>query len=613
MRRRARALIFCLIAMAAGLLLAAGWYLRPPAASVLPPPVESAAAEPSRSEPALPPLMDSEQREYLWQIEHHGLLLSKQGFRRLVEALSQADKIGLRHILAPQFTGAVLAQPKELQVTTPFGTIHRQTDSGPRRRVSGDEFVSSLLEFRKAFSRPPKAQMALMAFRPTTPGKLDGLWTGGAQLRVWGEATSGQPREVILVLEYEVAQPTEKRLQDGGWLHSCTITRSQTAQAPRFLMREAAAERGIETSKFHDNWRVPEAEPLVNTGGVCLCDFDRDGILDLLITDTHRHALYRGLPGGKFQNVTSAMGLPEIRTNPGPVGILGAFVDLDGDGWDDLILGDRIFRNDAGRRFVDYSSRCNLRIPVDASGVIIADYDRDGRLDVYVTRMGRGNASSWIDEKSGNATSNQLWHNRGDWQFEDVTDQAAAGGGDRSTFSAVWLDANNDGWPDLYVINEFGNGILLLNDGQGGFQACRLADHPVDFGSMGVTAGDINNDGNIDLYVANMYSKAGSRVIGNLRPGTYPEPLMAKLRSFVSGSQLYVNQGTAGNPENGDRTADSRALLAPPRFTPAGPAMNVASVGWSWGPALVDLDNDGWLDLHATCGFISKSRSEPDG
>src|SRR5262249_16487133 len=160
----------------------------------------------------------------------------------------------------------------------------------------------------------------------------------------------------------------------------------------------------------------------------------------------------------------------------------------------------------------------------------------------------------------------------GNWQFEDVTAASGTAGGDRSTFSAVWLDANNDGWPDLYVPNEFGPGVLLVNQGNGTFREQLLVGGPSDFGSMGVTAGDIDKDGHIDLYVANMYSKAGSRVIGNLAPGTYPPDLMATLRSFVAGSQLHRNRGQL-------------------QFEQLGPKYQVAAVGWAYGPALVDLDN----------------------
>jgi hypothetical protein len=175
-----------------------------------------------------------------------------------------------------------------------------------------------------------------------------------------------------------------------------------------------------------------------------------------------------------------------------------------------------------------------------------------------------------------------------------VTKSSGTSGDGRSTFSAVWLDANNDGWPDLYVPNEFGNGILYVNQKNGTFREQSLVDGPSDFGTMGVTCGDVDNDGNIDLYCANMYSKAGTRVIGNLRPGTYPEDITAKMKTFVKGSQLHRNQGGL-------------------RFEQKGPEWQVADAGWAYGAALADLDNDGWLDLHATAGYISRSRGEPDG
>src|SRR4029077_12465037 len=149
-----------------------------------------------------------------------------------------------------------------------------------------------------------------------------------------------------------------------------------------------------------------------------------------------------------------------------------------------------------------------------------------------VTRSGRAGQKSWLDGKSEDSEGNHLFRNRGGWQFEDVTQRSGTLGGYRSTFAGAWLDINNDGWPDLYVINEFGNGVLLINDGKGGFREQQLAPGPHDFGTMGVTCGDIDNDGNIDLYCANMYSKAGSRVIGNLKPGTYSRPIMSNSRTF---------------------------------------------------------------------------------
>ena len=187
-----------------------------------------------------------------------------------------------------------------------------------------------------------------------------------------------------------------------------------------------------------------------------------------------------------------------------------------------------------------------------------------------------------------------LFRNLGDWQFENTTKKSGTFGGNRSTFTAAWLDANNDGWPDLYVGNEFGDGLLLVNQGDGRFAGRRMADRPSDFGTMGLAVGDVNNDGLIDIYSANMYSKAGSRVIGNLKPDAYPPALMEKMRRFVAGSQLHLNRGGLA-------------------FDQVGPQKQVAAVGWAYGTCLADLDGDGFLDIYATAGYVSRDRSKPDG
>jgi hypothetical protein len=273
---------------------------------------------------------------------------------------------------------------------------------------------------------------------------------------------------------------------------------------------------------------------------------------------------------------------------------VACWIDIDGDGWDDLVLANRVFRNREGKRFEDYTDRARLRLPPDTISLVVADYDRDGKLDLYATRTGSGTASSWLDGRSGHDAGNHLFRNLGGWQFEDVTAKAGAGGGQRSTFTAVWFDANNDGWPDLYVTNEFGNALLLENRGDGTFRERTLGQGDLDFGTMGAAAGDLDNDGNIDIYSADMYSKAGTRVISNIPPGVYPEGLMSKLRRFVAGSQVHLNKGSF-------------------RFEQAGVALQVNAVGWPYGAALADLDNDGWLDVFATAGHMSRDRNKPDG
>lgn len=552
-----------------------------------------------------PVLMDDAQREYLWTIEHYGLLLAKQGFGTLAQAVADHDRASLEAMFAKDFTGEVLDKALAVEANTPFAHLVRlQPGLGGSQTVQARSFIDMLLGYRERFNAAPKVQFALMAFAPVQESDLDGLWEGTGQLRLAGDLGNGKPGEFILTLRYRTILPTKPHLRKPGWLRFAAVEQAQIAAAKQgALMHEVTTDWGIAVNRLHDNWRGPRTNPLTNTGGVYLCDYNRDGILDMLVTDVNGIALYQGsLDAGRFHfmDVTEAVGLPTA-WNPDQGQQLNAFVDLDGDGWEDLILGGRVYHNEArpnapgGRGFRDYSLMTNLHLPRDASGISVADYDSDGRLDLYVTRPGHGKADSWLSGTSGEPDrGNQLWRNLGNWRFEDVTARTGVAAGNRSAFAAVWLDANNDGRPDLYVINEFGNGLLFINQPDHTFIGTPLTDQPTDFGSMGVTCGDIDNDGNIDLYVGNMYSKAGQRLIGNVRPGTYSNTLMNKVRSFVNGSQLWRNRGGL-------------------QFEPQGKALQVNGCGWAYGPALVDLDNDGYLDIYATCGFISQSRTEPDG
>jgi hypothetical protein len=536
------------------------------------------------------PVMSEEQREYIWQVEHHVLVLSKHWFSEFAQALKNGDQAALLAALAPDFKGQTLRLPAlEERLDAPYALVVRQKDAGgPPVPLDRAAFVARLLEFRKPFILPPQVKLYPKMLSPETRGNLDSPWRGAGVLRMWGEVGPGQPGEVVLRLDLELPRPQDKT--QPGWLKSCAIKQTQVAQAPRFLLKDVTRERGIEPSLFYDNWVKKSNNP--STGGVYLCDFNRDGIVDILISDVLRLALYQGLPGGKFKDVTAAMGLLPTPP-PNPDFVVSGFVDIDGDGWEDLIVAGEFYRNEGGKRFVPCAVS-GLRIPQNATGLSFVDYDGDGKIDIYVTAPGKNRDGNWLDGIAGDIRGNQLWRNLGNWKFQDVTKETGTAGGRRSVFSAVWLDANNDGKPDVYVPNEFGNGVLLVNQGNGKFAEHMIMSGPLDFGSMGITCGDIDNDGNTDIYLANMYSKTGSRIVGNVAPGTYSEKIMATMRRFVAGSQLHLNGGGL-------------------KFKPVAEDWQMNDVGWAYGPALVDLDNDGFLDLFATSGYISVSRDEPDG
>ncbi|MCL6501242.1 MAG: VCBS repeat-containing protein [Pirellulales bacterium] len=560
--------------------------------------VEASAAA-SKKE-GISELPESE-RKYLWEVEHHVNLLADVGFPKVAAALMHADRERLAAILAEGFVAEVPGVESEIHIDSPvIHVARRQAEDGPLEKMDADAFLDYLMAFRARFPKEPRVKLSVKGFAPTVRYNYDSTWEGECLLRMWGESQPGQPEEVSMNLRYRLPRPKEELFEKGGWLTHCTVLKAQKASSTHFLMQDVAAERGIDTSLFHDNWILQEKglRPQPVSGGAHLCDYNRDGWLDMLVNDMKGVVFYQGGPGGQLTDVTEDSGINAVLAGHlslgAPLTTITTFADFDNDGWEDLLLGGLFLRNEEGRQFADVTHFSNFVPTTSATNVSVADFDRDGLVDIYICVPGQSKSDSWVEGKSGRSHGNLLYRNLGNWQFENVTERANAGGGFRSTFTAVWLDVNDDGWPDVHVPNEFGNGVLLVNRGDGTFSEHSLMPYPCDFGTMGLTCGDFDNDGRIDIYTANMYSKAGNRVIGNLLPDAYPPEVMAVMNTYTVGSQLYRNLGNL-------------------KFERLGVKYAVNDCGWAYGPCLADFDNDGFLDIFATCGFISRDRGKPDG
>lgn len=575
----------------------------------------------SGSSPKEIQLLGEEGREYIWEIEHRVNLLQETGFAALGDALGSRNQPALEELLPPDFRGVLPKKNDALNFSSNSFSVWKSIATDKQEQLRRPDFVKALgRHLQELGPGSLKVRTHVITLGPDDRDHLEGSWSGTGKIEIANLPDQPHRSELVIKFKFAVDELTRERLADPAWLTSLDVSKILLGKSSTPLMRDATSESGIPLDMFWDNWKVPREKRMTNTGGVYLCDFNQDGFHDMFVTDLKASFMFAGGPGGTFREATRSL---NIRGDLG--GGYAAFVDLDGDGWEDLVHGIaqhpdglRVYQNVEGSYFEDVTDQSNLpdfllglsikearekmrkkepaRVKQKATGISLADYDLDGKVDLYLTRGAGGSfkSGSWIDGKSGKTANNQLLRNLGNWQFEDVTAGFPLNGGERSTSNAVWFHANEDLRPDLYVIDEFGDGILLVNQADGTFEGIILNDKPTDFGSMGMTAGDINNDGHTDLYIAEMYSKAGTRVIGNIPPKTYDPLVMQKLRRLVDGSQLYL-----GGQKH--------------KFLPAGIEMGVNAVGWAWGASLADLNNNGWLDLYATAGFISQERGKPDG
>ncbi len=307
---------------------------------------------------------------------------------------------------------------------------------------------------------------------------------------------------------------------------------------------DVASQKGIAVNYTSiDNWG----------SGVSFFDFDEDGWDDITVPLENGFVLFFKNQGGTFVQ------LPSTIYNQGQTK-QALWVDYDNDGDMDLAVSVRggrhkLYQNDGNFQFTDVSAAVGLnQINSGNYGLAFGDYDHDGRLDLYVCNY----------EVTGtNATphlQNQLYHNNGDGTFTNVTFQAGVGDGFQASFQGNWFDYDDDGWLDLYIINDrtpFKNS-LYKNLGNGTFSEVGLLTGSALSGQdpMSNSVADFDNDGDFDIYMSNTGSS-------------------------TSQGRLLVNNG------NGT-------------FSEMGAAYGVNIGHWSWGALWVDHNNNGFQDLYVT-------------
>jgi enediyne biosynthesis protein E4 len=354
-----------------------------------------------------------------------------------------------------------------------------------------------------------------------------------------------------------------------------------------------------------------------NGGGVAAGDFNNDGLCDLYFTgNAVENRLYLNQGNLKFKDITE-----KARVEGRSLWKTGVTTaDVNGDGWLDIYvcysgpyakqsLSNELYINNGivngdptfTERATEYGLDARETYSTQAA---FFDYDRDGDLDMFLINHGNHFYSPFINTNKlrnsrhpnfGNRLYRHDTSNNSKHYFTEVSEQAGIhGGGINFSLGLSISDVNNDGWPDIYVTNDYEEqDFFYLNNKDGSFRESTTSFNHLSRNGMGTDLADYNNDGKIDLIEVDMWPEDNFRQKLLRGPDDYYRYQLMLDSGFRHQQMRNTLQLNTGNNSNGV-----------PIFSEIGQLAGVSATDWSWAPLLVDVDNDGLKDLFVTNGYL---------
>ncbi len=339
-----------------------------------------------------------------------------------------------------------------------------------------------------------------------------------------------------------------------------------------------------------------------NGGGVAIGDINNDGLPDIYVTgNLVPNKLYLNKGNFQFEDITEKAGVAGTRAWSTGV----TMVDINGDGLLDIyvcnsgdITGDNkqneLFINNGDLTFTESAEAYGLADQGFSTHAVFFDYDKDGDLDVYLLNnsyqsIGSFNLMKNIRDVRDSVGGDKLYRNDGG-KFVDVSAEAGIYGSVIGFgLGATVGDVNGNGWPDLFISNDFFEmDYLYINNQDGTFTEVLQESMPsISAASMGADMADINNNGRPDIFVTDMLPEPDAR-----RKQVTLFENWDKISYNVTHGYHYQYTRNMLHFNNGDGT-----------FSDIGRLAGVEATDWSWAPLIFDMDNDGWKDIFVANGI----------
>ena len=342
-------------------------------------------------------------------------------------------------------------------------------------------------------------------------------------------------------------------------------------------------------------------------GGVAIGDINNDGLQDfVVISNQDKPGLFLNTGNFEFEDITDSAGLSKsIGWNTGVV-----MEDVNADGFIDIYISKGIYTdkepsirmnllyiNNHDNTFTEEAEKYGIADNNATIQSVFFDFDLDGDLDLYSLNQPLGDQNMRLDllaqkriNNSDQSNSDRFYLNLGNNKFKDVSSEVGIHNWANGLGIGI-ADFNKDGYPDIYITNDFDtdNFLYFNNKGKKFIESAKTSFKHISYFAMGLDIADINNDGELDIFEVEMLPKERKRSIMNMasmNPKLFKELSMLGFVPQYMRNSLHLNRGRG-------------------HFSEIAQIANVAKTDWSWGTLLVDIDDDGLKDIFITNGIVN--------